>query len=140
MSVAMSPDQSKTGGGVSLQLTHSPRLVNVDAEPRVPADPRRREIPRRKLGSHSIRRPARHLFPLEAAPVPLLPHVSGGAPAPVALLLLPVQALRFRGARICGRGGAGGGSAVGLRVGIRAEAVKIHQLGFFLVRQLQLSQ
>lgn len=107
---------------MSPELTHSPWRIDEDAEPGVSADPRGREIPGGELGSHSGLS-AWHLLSPEAASIPLLPHVTGGAPAPVALLLLPIQALWFWRAWTscsCRGGGAGGGSTRGLRVGVRA--------------------
>lgn len=127
---------------MSPELARSPRRTDEDAEPAVSADPRGREIPGGELGPHSGLS-TRHLLSLEAAAVPLLPDVTGGAPAPVALLLLPIQALWFRRAwTSCSRGGggAGGGSTRGLRVRVGAVAVEIHQLGFLLFGQLQLPE
>lgn len=134
----MTPDWAKTKE-MSCQLTHSPRLINVDTQPGVSADPWWREIPRRKLWSHSGL-PTWHLFSSEAASIPLLPHLPSSAPTPVALLFLPIQALCFRRPCISWGRGAGGGSAMGFWIRVCAEAVKIHQLGFFLSGQLKLPQ
>lgn len=127
---------------MSPQRTHSPWLTDEDAEPGVSADPRGREIPGGELGSYSGL-PARHLFPPEAAAIPLLPDVTGGAPAPVALLFLPIQPLRFRRAWTscsCRGRGAGGRSSRRLWIRVCAEALKIYQLCFLLIGELKLSE
>lgn len=136
------PQQTDEKAGSCPQLTHSPRRVDVDAEPGVSADPRGRQIPGGKLGPYPGLS-ARHLFSPEAAAVPLLPHMTGGAATPVTLLFLPVHALRFRwaGASCSGRRrGARGGSTRGLGVRVRTEALHIDELCFLLVGQLELSE
>lgn len=103
---------------MSPQLTHSPWRIDEDAEPGVSANPRGREIPGGELGSYSGL-PAWHFFSPEAAPIPIIPDVTSSAPTPVALLVLPIQALWFRRAlasRGCRGRGAGGGSTGGLGV------------------------
>lgn len=123
-------------------LTDSGWRICKDAEPRVSADPRGRQVPGGKLGPYP-RLSAGNLFPPVAAPGLLLPDVTGGAPTPVSLLLLPLQALWFGRAGsscCCGGRGAGGGATGRLRVRVRAEAVEVDQLGLLLVGQLQLPQ
>jgi len=88
-------------------LTHSPWMINEDTEPFVSAESRRREIPGGELGSYPGL-PVWHLFPPEAASIPIPPDVTCGAPTPVALLFLPIQAFWLRRAwTSCGCRGRG---------------------------------
>lgn len=75
--------------------THSAGLTDVDAESGVPADPRGGQIPGGEFGPYPVL-PIRHLFPLEAVSILLLPDETGIAPAPVSVLLLSVLPFSFR--------------------------------------------
>lgn len=120
-------------------LTDSGWRISEDAETRVPADPRGGQVPGGELGPYSGL-PAGNLLPPVA--VPSLPplNVTGGAPAPVALLLLPIHTPWFgrAGTPRCGRGGgAGGGAPRRLGVGVGADAVEVDQPALLLLAQLE---
>lgn len=115
-------------------------MTDVDTEPGVSVDPRRREVPGWELGPW-FGLPIGHLFFLEALSVPAISVQTSSAPTPVALLFLHIQAVLFGGSSsVCRGRGAGGGSAGGLWVRVCAEALKVPQFIFLLDAQLKLSQ